>query len=153
MHPIHTIGYEGTTPDDLIATLKHAGVTRLIDIRDLPLSRRPGFSKSALSVHLEAAGIAYIHLRPLGNPNRHSKGDWRELYREHLNTQAAQHALQQAADLCQRERCTLLCYERDHTDCHRQLTSEALSERTGQNVVRLVVRKDARTGSCLGCDA
>ena len=40
---IFTIGYEGTTVPEFIAALKGAGVERVIDVRALPLSRRPGF--------------------------------------------------------------------------------------------------------------
>ena len=40
---IFTIGYEKSTQPELIAALQAAGVTRLIDVRAVPLSRRPGF--------------------------------------------------------------------------------------------------------------
>src|SRR3954466_2864574 len=45
-----------------------AGVERVIDVRALPLSRRPGFSKSPLRAALEQAGIEYVHLKALGTP-------------------------------------------------------------------------------------
>src|SRR5437667_11304278 len=65
---IFTIGYEGATAPEFIAALKKAGVERVIDIRALPLSRRPGFSKSPLKVALEDSGIEYVHLKALGTP-------------------------------------------------------------------------------------
>src|SRR5436190_8037431 len=65
---IFTIGYEGATMDEFLAVLKAAGVERLIDVRALPLSRRPGFSKSPLRAALEQAGIEYVHLKALGTP-------------------------------------------------------------------------------------
>src|SRR5205823_11368863 len=65
---IFTIGYEGTTVLEFIAALKGAGVERVIDVRALPLSRRPGFSKSALRAALEQAGVEYVHLKALGTP-------------------------------------------------------------------------------------
>ena len=65
---ILTIGYEGTSLADFLATLKAAGVQRLLDIRELPISRRKGFSKSALSKALAETGIAYCHERALGSP-------------------------------------------------------------------------------------
>ena len=40
----------------------------MIDVRALPLSRRPGFSKSPLRGALEEAGIEYVHLKALGTP-------------------------------------------------------------------------------------
>ena len=57
---IFTIGYESTTMDEFLAALKGAGVERLIDVRALPLSRRPGFSKSPLRAALEEVGIEDI---------------------------------------------------------------------------------------------
>src|SRR4029078_4443476 len=65
---IFTIGYEGTTMDEFLAALKAAGVERLIDVRALPLSRRPAFAKSPLRAALEEAGIEYVHLKALGTP-------------------------------------------------------------------------------------
>ncbi len=60
---LYTIGYEATTMAEFIAALTRAGVTQVIDIRALPLSRRPGFSKSPLAASLAEAGIGYVHLK------------------------------------------------------------------------------------------
>ena len=65
---IFTIGYEGATMDDFLSALKQAGVERVIDVRALPLSRRPGFSKTPLQNALAEAGIEYVHLKALGTP-------------------------------------------------------------------------------------
>ena len=63
---IFTIGYEGTTMDAFLSTLREAGVEQVIDVRALPLSRRPGFSKNILAATLKNSGIDYIHLKALG---------------------------------------------------------------------------------------
>src|SRR5688500_8211615 len=65
---IFTIGYEGTTQPELIAALQASGVERLIDVRAVPLSRKPGFSKNILANGLAEAGIEYVHLKALGTP-------------------------------------------------------------------------------------
>ncbi|MFL6734925.1 MAG: DUF488 family protein, partial [Sphingomicrobium sp.] len=65
---IFTIGYEATTMGDFIVALTSAGVKRVIDVRALPLSRRPGFSKTPLKNALAGAGVDYVHLRALGTP-------------------------------------------------------------------------------------
>ena len=65
---IFTIGYEGTTQPEVIGALKAAGVTLLADVRAVPLSRRPGFSKNVLANGLREAGIVYIGLKALGTP-------------------------------------------------------------------------------------
>ncbi len=67
MH-IFTIGYEGATVAEFLAALQQAGIQRVIDVRALPLSRRPGFSKTPLSGALAEAGIEYVHLKALGTP-------------------------------------------------------------------------------------
>jgi len=54
---VFTIGYEQTTVAELIAALKAAGVERVVDVRALPLSRRPGFSKTALAGHWTRRGL------------------------------------------------------------------------------------------------
>src|SRR5689334_11583223 len=67
MH-IFTIGYEGTTVPEFVSALREAGVERVVDVRALPLSRRPGFSKTPLRLALEEVGIDYVHLKALGTP-------------------------------------------------------------------------------------
>src|ERR1041385_3912514 len=70
---LFTIGYEGRALDELIAMLSAERVERVIDIRELPLSRRRGFSKTPLGEALRAAGIEYVHMRSAGNPYRREK--------------------------------------------------------------------------------
>jgi len=65
---IFTIGYEGATVAEFVSALQKAQVERVIDVRALPLSRRPGFSKSSLRAALEEAGIEYLHFKALGTP-------------------------------------------------------------------------------------
>jgi hypothetical protein len=54
---LFTIGYEGVELKDFITALKAAGATVLLDVRELPISRRRGFSKNALKAALAEAGI------------------------------------------------------------------------------------------------
>ena len=49
---IFTIGYENATVPDFVAALTQAGVKRVIDVRAVPNSRRPGFSKTPLRTAL-----------------------------------------------------------------------------------------------------
>ena len=65
---VFTIGYEAVTQSDFLAELKRAGVAQVIDVRALPLSRRPGFSQTPLNGALADEGIGYVHLRALGTP-------------------------------------------------------------------------------------
>ena len=101
-----TIGYEGATPDRLIASLKDAGVRVLVDVRALANSRRPGFAKTALTASLEAAGIGYLHLRALGTPaegraaaRSGRPAEMRRIFAAHLAGTEAQAALANLSDL------------------------------------------------------
>ena len=139
---IYTIGYEGATMDAFLAALAAAGVRRVIDVRALPLSRRPGFSKSTLAASLKAAGIDYVHLKPLGTPKRGrdaaKKGDVATLtavYDAQLELPEAQAAAAHMLDLAAELPSALLCYERDPCHCHRTLLLAAVGE--GREVVDL----------------
>ncbi len=139
---IYTIGYEATTIADFLAALTRAGVKRVIDVRALPLSRRPGFSKSILAATLREAGIDYVHLKALGTPKRGrdaaKKGDvvtLRAVYDDQLALPEAQAAAAQMRALAAELPSALLCYERDPCHCHRTLLLQAEGE--GAEVVDL----------------
>lgn len=130
---VWTIGYEQATVADVIAALTGAGVEILADVRALPLSRRPGFSKTALAGALAEAGIEYRHFRALGTPadgraaaraGRHS--DLERIYAGQLEFPEAIAAGAELADLARGKRVALLCYERDAHVCHRTLLREAI---------------------------
>jgi uncharacterized protein (DUF488 family) len=139
---IFTIGYEATTMAEFLAALTKAGVQRVIDVRALPLSRRPGFSKSSLAASLREVGIDYVHLKQLGTPKRGrdaaKKGDvatLREVYDVQLGLPEAQAQVAQMHALAAEKPSALLCYERDPCHCHRTLLLEAEGE--GAEVVDL----------------
>ncbi len=130
---ISTIGYEGVTLDDFIATLKQAGVKRLVDVRALAISRRKGFAKTALSAALTAAEIDYIHLRHLGTPKagrdaaRANKvADFHRIFDQQLQSSAAQLELLELKSLADKGPLCLMCFERDPHTCHRTLVAAAL---------------------------
>lgn len=131
---IFTIGYEGSTVGDFLGALKTAGVERVIDVRALPLSRRPGFSKSPLKAALEEAGIEYIHLKALGTPaegraaaraGRHS--DLERIYAGQLELPEAMAQSAQMLELAGQRPSALMCMERDPADCHRTLLLNAVA--------------------------
>lgn len=129
-----TIGYEGTTVSDFITALRRAGVERVIDVRALPLSRRPGFSKSPLKAALEEAGIEYVHLKALGTPAEGRAaaraGRYVELERIYAGQLELPEAMVQSAQMLElaRERpSALLCMEREPAHCHRTLLLKAVA--------------------------
>jgi uncharacterized protein (DUF488 family) len=130
MTELMTIGYEGMTLKEFLSVLKRCGVTMLVDVRELPISRKPGFAKAALSAALMENGIKYEHLAELGCPRevRHGyreDGDWpgyTRKFKAYLNTQEA--PLARLWDLMQDERCCLMCFEADFNFCHRSFVAE-----------------------------
>lgn len=132
-----TIGYEGRTVKDLLAVLKQAEVRHMVDVRQLPLSRKPGFSKSALVEFLTSHGIEYLGFPKLGTPpairNHYKKsGDFARLRRDYLvylGTQEPEVAA--LRELAAQGGCALLCFERDPAQCHRSILAEVLARRAG----------------------
>jgi len=131
---IFTIGYEGSTMSEFIAALQKAGVTRVIDVRALPLSRRPGFSKSPLRGALDEAGIEYVHLKALGTPAKGRaaaragrQSDLERIYAGQLELPEAMAQSAQMLDLASEKPSALLCMERDPAHCHRTLLLKAVA--------------------------
>ena len=131
---LFTIGYEGATVGEFLAALQSAGVERVIDVRAIPNSRRPGFSKTPLRNALADAGVDYVHLRALGTPadgraaaraGRHD--DLERIYAGQLELPEAIAEGAQMVGLAEEKPTALLCYERDPAACHRSLLLSALT--------------------------
>jgi uncharacterized protein (DUF488 family) len=139
---LFTVGYHGRSLDEMIGALVDAGVERLVDVRELPLSRRRGFSKTALGDALRDAGIEYAHVKALGNPKPNRERYWAgdvaggaAVYRKHLNN-GSRSALVALAESLGDEPACLLCVERNHAECHRDVIVEALQELQPELAVR-----------------
>jgi uncharacterized protein (DUF488 family) len=141
---IYTIGYAGRTPDELVRILLSAGVTAVVDVRELPLSRRKGFSKTALGEVLRDNGIEYQHVKALGTPKvfreMYKKGDvaaGSRGYREHLlgDSMPELLALDESLDDLDQRIC-LLCVENEHDECHRAVIVEELRQLTPELELR-----------------
>jgi uncharacterized protein (DUF488 family) len=131
---IFTIGYEATTMAEFLAALHKAGVQRVIDVRALPLSRRPGFSKTPLRAALAEAGIDYVHLKALGTPadGRAAARAGRQevlerIYADQLELPEAIVQAEQMRELALEKPSALLCYEREPAQCHRSLLLTAVA--------------------------
>lgn len=131
---VFTIGYEAATMQEFLSALKVAGVERVIDVRALPLSRRPGFSKTPLRGALEEVGIEYVHLKALGTPaegraaaraGRHA--DLVRIYAGQLELPEAMVQSAQMQELAAEKPSALLCFEREPTHCHRNLLLKAVA--------------------------
>lgn len=141
---IYTIGYEGATADNLAHTLTAAGVTLLIDVRAVPLSRKPGFSKNKLAAKLKESGIAYLGLRGLGTPaagraaaRKGRISEMRAIFTQHLETDDAQIDLTKALKAAEEQRACLLCFEHHPQSCHRLVVAERMAEQAGFEIIHL----------------
>jgi uncharacterized protein (DUF488 family) len=123
-----SIGYQERSLHELLHVLKAHNVGKLIDVRQLPLSRRKGFSKTALAQSLATKRIEYCHIRSAGNPYHSQKANLSlclNLYARYLarNPQI----LDEVAEEFSGRTVAVLCYERSHSDCHRSILLEAMS--------------------------
>lgn len=132
----HTLGYEQSDVQDYISRLEEHGVTVVVDVRDMPLSRKKGFSKNQLNTLLEEAGISYIHYRSLGAPKALrveliETGRWSN-YASKYRDQVLRHRkdeVDELVDLAREETISLLCFERDPMECHRSIVAREMEKR------------------------
>jgi len=152
MTNIFTIGYEGVELAAFLRSLRDAGVELVIDVRELPLSRRKGFSKTLLAAALERAGIGYVHERKLGAPKpiRHElrkTGDYEKYFRRFNAYLQTQHdTLKQLVKACSDTSVVLMCFEMNADECHRSAVARELGKITGLDPIHLQVRGGARHG-------
>lgn len=148
---LFTIGYEGITPTHFLGLLLDYGVEVLVDVREMPISRKKGFSKESLRSLVTSVGIEYQHVKALGCPTpiRHTyreDGDWKrytEKFLRYLTTQDI--TMQALCELTQKKRCSLLCFEADPYRCHRSLVSQRLLQRWDPQLSIIHITTNHRT--------
>lgn len=128
-----SVGYQRRSVAELIEVLRQGEVEVLVDVRLNPISRKPGFSKNPLSEALAEAGIEYRHERTLGNPRDNRDPFDRERYDDYLRENGSA-VLVELIELAKTVRIGLLCYERQHRDCHRSRILDLASQ---QRTVRV----------------
>jgi uncharacterized protein (DUF488 family) len=134
---LYTIGYQGQTIETFLDILQAHGVTQIIDVRQLPFSRKPDFNKKRFTAHLTNVGIDYAHLVELGTPKELRD----EVRRTHdyeaffaaMDALVEEHpeAVQQALDLARSRPSALMCFEADPSQCHRMSVVRAIENIVG----------------------
>jgi uncharacterized protein (DUF488 family) len=140
---IYTIGYEGIGIDRFLSSLQAHDIETVVDIRELPLSRKPGFSKKILSDTLNLSGLDYVHIPALGCPkpirNRYrADGNWKryqEDFLKYLETQGE--TIADLASMAAISNCALLCFEADYNYCHRSMVADAVRQLSGMRVCHI----------------
>jgi Protein of unknown function, DUF488 len=150
---LHTIGYEGSSLEDFLFTLNHVGIDLLIDVRDMPISRKKGFSKIRLSQSLERSGVGYLHLKGLGDPKpgriaaREGRfADFRRIFSTHLRSEPAEEDLALGIEAASNRFACLMCFERDHRNCHRCMVADEMARLGGFRIVHLCVQVGSSSG-------
>lgn len=144
--PLYTLGYSGYTPASFLQVLQAHQIQLVIDVRQNPISRKPGFSRRNLELLLATPGIQYLHHPELGVPrnlrdrlrNKELKrGEYLKAFQQHLAT--ALPALDSLRQLAVEKRCCLICLEHDFAECHRSQVAEAVVQRPGKplNIIHL----------------
>ena len=132
---LYTIGYEGINQKQFISWLSNHKIDVVADVRNLPLSRKKGFSKTALSNLLEKNKIDYINYRELGAPKELrtfiETKDYKTFFKKYRmiiskNMASVDKILNTIND---GKNVALLCYEKDPESCHRSAVANAIKKR------------------------
>lgn len=132
-------GYEKDSLDIFLNKLDKFKVNAAIDVREIPLSRKNGFSKNILEDNLSKRGIKYYHFPGLGSPKKiredlYSTGDYVTFfteYRNHINK--AGPSLEQLTEVILEEKTSaMFCYEKDYELCHRSIITDEIIETNPQ---------------------
>ena len=137
---LFTIGYEGRDIEEFIDQLKGQNVTRLIDVREIPISRKKGFSKSALRERLNNENIDYVHMKSLGSPSsirNKLKLDWNydrffESYSNYLSTNVD--IIEEIHEYISDGTNCIMCFERAAEKCHRSVVANRIKEYDGNGL-------------------
>ncbi len=140
---IYTIGYEGLDMNGFLALLRTGNVETVVDIRELPLSRKPGFSKKGLGETLNLHGFEYMHVPELGCPKPvreqyRADANWSRYKTGFLRYLALQDdVITELSAMATTTTCALLCFEADYNYCHRSMVADAVHAVSGMQIHHL----------------
>lgn len=152
--PVFTIGFGQWPAEGFFATLREAGIRRLLDVRLHNTSQLSGFSKKDdLQFFLrELCGAEYVH-QPLLAPSeellgayRQKRLTWAEYEQGFLELIAARQIERELSSGFFDVPTVLLCSEPTAEHCHRRVVLDYLDQRWGRlTVTHLVQRRVARS--------
>jgi uncharacterized protein (DUF488 family) len=132
---LYTIGYEGTKKDEFLNHLNSLAISVVADVRKVPFSRKPGFSKKSLSAELEKNHIKYVHFETLGTQktireNLQQTGDYDTFFKQYGQSikDCSEELHNIHSMINQGEKIILLCLEKDYKKCHRKIIAEKIKK-------------------------
>lgn len=144
---VYTAGYEGLLVDGFLNGMIRAGVNRLIDVRNNPVSRRYGFHKTTLARICGKLDIDYVHIPELGiqsdqRQDLDAPGARNRLFDRYEQTTLSSEcdAIHRVAGLMQERPSVLVCMEACHTQCHRSRLATAVAAEAGLPIEHLEFR-------------
>ena len=135
-----TIGYEGREIDEFVQRLKQFNISRLIDVREVPLSRKKGFSKPALRERLQHEHIEYVHIKALGSPSslrNKLRTDWDYEYFFKAYSEYLSHNMEVVKEVYEYifvGNICIMCFEGSHEKCHRSAVADKIKEYDGNGL-------------------
>ena len=138
---LFTIGYEGINQHQFMWWLRTHHIDAVADVRNLPLSRKKGFSKTPLSNLLEENSIDYINYRDLGAPKELRSfliktKDYKTFFQKYKKIITKN--IHDVAGICslvnRGKKVVLLCYEKDPETCHRKIIANEVKKRDGNGL-------------------
>ncbi|MFA5239208.1 MAG: DUF488 domain-containing protein [Phycisphaerae bacterium] len=138
---LFTVGYEGIDINSFVEHLRNKGIDCLIDVREIPLSRKKGFSKAALRARLEQENIRYVHLKELGSPKPvrnklKEDGDYVRFFKAMKSYLAdKKDVIEKAYQYVVSKTCCLMCFEHLASQCHRNIVATKIKERDGNGLL------------------
>lgn len=140
IYELLTIGYEGLEIDNFVDRLKQFNISRLIDVREIPLSHKPGFSKTALRERLRCENIEYVHIKALGSPapirnKLKSDRDYNyffKAYGQYLSQQLE--VIEEVYKFIPDGINCIMCFERFPDKCHRSVVADKIKEYNGNKI-------------------
>jgi len=133
-----TIGYEGLSLEEFAKKLLLYKVKVLIDVREIPWSRKNGFSKTKLTERFKQEPITYLSFPELGSPQS-TRNQLRddEDYKKFFNTYSFyldefKESLIDILTLLKRKNVCIMCYEKNVNLCHRKIIVEKIQRMNGK---------------------
>jgi uncharacterized protein YwgA len=141
---VYTIGYEDRSVDGFLDKLLKAGISRIIDVRANPVSRKYGFARKTLANLAVKVGLVYFHFPGLGissekRRNVRTTSQFQEIfgYYERQILPAKIDEVENVAQLMKVAPSVLVCMEKEPMDCHRSRLAKRVASVAGLEVVHL----------------